>query len=574
MFSFGSVQGMLDPITPLGQDAMRLLMTGGRKLLGYPGTYATQRVVLPAAERFWADITSIVRNSVGRKFLSGVFPLIDPAAGRIMVQIWDHPDLTPTRQGLRLKSALRLFKFLLPIFGHVLRNWSNPIGRQQSISRMLEEKINTLRESIPENVSPHERLAAGIRMFTELDRLIPTYFQLLVSCIASGFAMLYRIADAAEDIHDENGSLGSVVMELTRGMPNNVTTEMDLALWKVSRQIFNDMDAKAIFGKNTTSDLSAMYLDGKLPAVAQVVIKEFLDRYGLRGLAEIDFGRPRWCENPEPIMQSLQSYLQIEDINSAPDDVFERGRIIAEKTAERLIAAVAKAPGGWIKQKIFRFAIFRLRTFAGMRETPKFFIIRWMGIIRECLLDAGKGFVKMGILDDANDVFFMNLAELQAFAENPSHTWQKIITENREKYDREKMRRQIPRLLLSDGRAFFEGIGAAADGDGKTIMGSPVSVGVYEGVVHVVFDPHNTQLIPGEILVCPGTDPAWTPLFLSAGALVMEVGGMMTHGAVVAREYGIPAIVGVDQATTRLKNGDRIQVDGSTGMIVRVDKAE
>jgi rifampicin phosphotransferase len=83
-----------------------------------------------------------------------------------------------------------------------------------------------------------------------------------------------------------------------------------------------------------------------------------------------------------------------------------------------------------------------------------------------------------------------------------------------------------------------------------------------------VLNPHDTQLAPGEILVCPGTDPAWTPLFMAAGGLITEVGGMMTHGSVVAREYGIPAVVGVHLATTRLKDGQRIRVDGTTGKIV------
>jgi len=129
------------------------------------------------------------------------------------------------------------------------------------------------------------------------------------------------------------------------------------------------------------------------------------------------------------------------------------------------------------------------------------------------------------------------------------------------------MRRgQIPRLLLSDGTAFYEGV-AAPKGDSDAIVGDPVSPGVVEGVVRVVFNPHETQLTPGEILVCPGTDPAWTPLFLAAAGLVMEVGGMMTHGSVVAREYGIPAVVGVHQATSRLKTGQRVRVNGSTGLI-------
>ncbi|MEZ4633906.1 MAG: PEP-utilizing enzyme [Caldilineaceae bacterium] len=136
-------------------------------------------------------------------------------------------------------------------------------------------------------------------------------------------------------------------------------------------------------------------------------------------------------------------------------------------------------------------------------------------------------------------------------------------------FDREKRRRQIPRLLLGDGRAFYDGLGKAVadNGDGRLLTGSPVSPGVVEGTVHVVFDPHGANLKPGEILVCPGTDPAWTPLFLAAGGLVMEVGGLMTHGSVVAREYGIPAVVGVDRVTERLKTGQRVRVDGSTGRV-------
>jgi pyruvate,water dikinase len=144
--------------------------------------------------------------------------------------------------------------------------------------------------------------------------------------------------------------------------------------------------------------------------------------------------------------------------------------------------------------------------------------------------------------------------------------WRSIVAERRLTYERERMRRQAPRVLLSDGRAFYEGLGAD-DGDGA-LSGSPVSPGVVEGVVRVVFDPRGAQLAPGEILVCPGTDPSWTPLFLAAGGLVMEVGGLMTHGSVVAREYGIPAVVGVHQATTRLRDGQRVRVDGTAGRVV------
>lgn len=141
------------------------------------------------------------------------------------------------------------------------------------------------------------------------------------------------------------------------------------------------------------------------------------------------------------------------------------------------------------------------------------------------------------------------------------------VAERRQLYAREGRRRQVPRVILSDGRTFYEGISAPAGASAGELVGSPVSPGVAEGRVCVVFHPQDAQLAPGDILVCPGTDPAWTPLFLAAGGLVMEVGGLMTHGAVVAREYGIPAVVGVTQATARLTTGQRVRVDGTAGRV-------
>ncbi len=192
-----------------------------------------------------------------------------------------------------------------------------------------------------------------------------------------------------------------------------------------------------------------------------------------------------------------------------------------------------------------------------------------MGIIRQGLLESGADLAVNGKIERADDLFFLYLNELEAFAQGEQQDWPALISARRASYDREYRRRQIPRLLLSDGRAFYAGMTAPA-GEAGVLVGSPVSPGVVEGNVRVVLDPQHANLAPGEILVCPATDPAWTPLFLAAGGLVMEVGGMITHGAIVAREYGIPAVVGVNQATTRLQTGQRIRVDGSTGRILVV----
>jgi pyruvate,water dikinase len=266
-------------------------------------------------------------------------------------------------------------------------------------------------------------------------------------------------------------------------------------------------------------------------------------------------------------MQALQSYLQIEAAERAPDVAFERGRAAAEAGIEQLVAAVRRTRGGWFKSRLARWAAHRMRALAGLRESPKFAAVRIFGIMRTALLESGQAFVEKDILSKPDDVCFLYMAELEALAAGEQRDWARLIQKRRQAYAREQLRRQIPQLLLSDGQAFYEGGAGTQQDDASVITGSPVSPGVVEGTVRVVLDPHGTQLAPGEILVCPGTDPSWTPLFLAASGLVMEVGGMMTHGSVVAREYGIPAVVGVHEATRRLHTGQCIRVDGNTGQI-------
>ena len=150
--------------------------------------------------------------------------------------------------------------------------------------------------------------------------------------------------------------------------------------------------------------------------------------------------------------------------------------------------------------------------------------------------------------------------------------WRQLVLLRRTAYQREQRRLPIPRLLLSDGTTVVTGRSSPSGSEGELLFGSGVSPGTVEGTARIVLDPASSNLQPGEILVCPGTDPSWTPLFLAAGGLVMEVGGMMTHGSVVAREYGIPAVAGVAQATELLRTGQRLRVDGSSGRVELLDR--
>jgi pyruvate,water dikinase len=294
-------------------------------------------------------------------------------------------------------------------------------------------------------------------------------------------------------------------------------------------------------------------------------VKEFLDRYGMRGPGEIDLGQPRWWEDPTAVMEALQSYVRIPP-EAAPDRLFQANAATAEAAIERMAGEIRKRRGGWIKEKVFRAAARRVRLLLGTRESPKFYAIKTMDIIRRRLLEVGEEFAVAGTINQKQDLFFLHVNELEALARQEGRDWKGLIDQRRQTCERESRRRQVPRLLVSDGRAFYEGVGARTD-TGEAITGSPVSPGQVEGLVRVVRNPRQANLQPGEIMVCPGTDPAWTPLFMVASGLIMEVGGMMTHGSVVAREYGIPAVAGVDHATTRLKDGQRIRLNGSSGEI-------
>ncbi len=237
-------------------------------------------------------------------------------------------------------------------------------------------------------------------------------------------------------------------------------------------------------------------------------------------------------------MQTLQNYLQTGP-EFAPDLLFEKGARTAEEAIERLAQAARHQRFGWIKEKLLRGAARRVRVLMGARESPKFLAVRVMGVVRNCLLEVGEALTARKMITRADDLFFLHVKELEGLSRQEHRDWKALIAERRLVYERELRRRQVPRVLVSDGRAFYEGVGAGSD-TVNMITGSPVSPGVVEGIVHVVFDPHNARLLHGEILVCPGTDPAWTPLFMVAAGLVMEVGGMMTHGSVVARRVWPP----------------------------------
>jgi pyruvate,water dikinase len=308
--------------------------------------------------------------------------------------------------------------------------------------------------------------------------------------------------------------------------------------------------------------LASEYRSGSLPPKLQANLADFLRAYGHRAVAEIDLGLPRWSEDPTYILEVLANYLRLDDPELAPDVQFRR----ATREADEMVADLTHRAGhrGRLRGVLVGFLLRRTRAVAGLREMPKFCIILLFARARALLRPVGEELARAGRLESAEDIFFIALPEARAAL--ASMDLRPVVRERRAGYEHELKRRHVPRVLLSDGTepTAEEPLGAADNG---ALRGTSASSGTVTARARVILDPAGAYLEPGEILVAPSTDPGWTPLFLTASGLVMEMGGAMSHGAIVAREYGIPAVVGVPDATERIATGEQIIVDGSAGTI-------
>ncbi|MGH3994815.1 MAG: PEP-utilizing enzyme, partial [Pseudonocardiaceae bacterium] len=309
--------------------------------------------------------------------------------------------------------------------------------------------------------------------------------------------------------------------------------------------------------------LAHRFTSRELPPLLQRGLEEFLARHGHRAVAEIDVGMPRWSDDPTYVLGVLANYLRLADPDLAPDAQFARGARAAEAAATRMVSAVGRRSR--LRAAAVRIALSRVRGLVGMRETHKDYLVRALAHVRQQLTAVGAELADHGLLAKSDDVFFLDLVEARTALGGVD--FRAVVAARREDYERELRRRQVPRIMLSDGS-----VPEALARPGQEVVegqlaGTPASAGTVTAIARVVLDPVGAHLEPGEILVAPSTDPGWTPLFLTAGGLVMEMGGANSHGAVVAREYGIPAVVGVPDATLRITTGQRITVHGATGIV-------
>jgi pyruvate,water dikinase len=354
---------------------------------------------------------------------------------------------------------------------------------------------------------------------------------------------------------------------LTQSVPNNVTSEMGLALLDVADVIRPHPEVVAFLQLERVDDDD--FLD-ELPRFAggreaQEAILAWLDKYGMRCVGEIDITRPRWSERPATLLPILLGNIKNFE-PGAGKRRFEQGRQEAHKKAQEVLGRLRVLPDGDRRAEETKRMIDRVRTFSGYREYPKYGMISRYFVYKQALLQEADRLVQSHVLHEKEDIFYLTLQELQDVVRtNRSDGLLELVRHRKEAF-RSYQSLTPPRVLTSDGEA-LAGSYRRHDLPDGALVGLPVSAGTVEGRARVVLDMAEADLEPGDILVTAYTDPSWTPLFVIIGGLVTEVGGLMTHGAVIAREYGVPAVVGVQHATRLIQDGQQIRVHGTDGYV-------
>lgn len=549
-------QGLTRPMTPMGIAAARLFGSCGSALVfgsAIADPLAGPAVLVDAGGRPFIDVTPVLRSRVGRALVPRILDVMEARSAVVLRQLCDDPRLA-VRSSARWRFIMRVLAVAIHyrIPPHVMRGLIAPAAERRRVDRVGERVRQQL--TVPAGATAAQRLDHAQHL---LHTAVVPIMPMVTPAAGAGFLALALASKLVRD-DTEPGELGEVL----RGLPHNVTTEMDLELWALARNVRADAEASAVLRDATPAALARRYATGDLPGKLQRGLAEFLSRHGHHAVAEIDLGMPRWSDDPTYVLGVLANYLRLDDPDQAPDVQFSRSARAAEATVSSVVARVRRR--GRLRGAAVRFALSRVRELAGLRETHKDYLVLVLAHVRAQLAIVGGELVQAGVLAEADDVFFLDLAQARAAVAGAD--MRAVVAGRREDYERELRRRQVPRVMLSDGTQ-PELLAGSDQLPGGQLIGTPASAGTVTGPARVILDPVGAHLEPGEILVTPSTDPGWTPLFLTAGGLVMEMGGANSHGAVVAREYGIPAVVGVPDATVRISTGQQITVQGATGLI-------
>ncbi len=530
--SVGHQQMMTDPMKPLGLSLWQL---------------TALRPMYEAGGRLFVDVTEGLASPASRAGLLEVLGKSDPLIRDALQTVLDRGDFIPSLpdEGPGRPPAGGAATPIEPDPTIV----TELIGRSEASVAALQRDIRT-----KSGTALFDFILADIQ---ELKRILfdPQSHQVIMAAMEATWWLNEQLQAW---LGEQNAA-----DTLTQSVPHNVTSAMGLALLDVADVIRSRPDVVAFLQHVEDEgflDEMAKLAGGR---EARDAVRAFLDKYGMRCVGEIDITKPRWSERPITLVPVILGNIK----NFAPGAAerrFEQGRQEAWKKEQELLERLRALPDGERKAEEAKRMIDRVRTFTGYREYPKYGMVSRYFVYKHALLDEAECLVQQGMLCEKEDIFFLTFQEFHDVVRTnlvdhelirrrkDAFSWYQALTP--------------PRVLTSEGEVVA---GAYRRDDLPTgaLVGLPVSAGTVEGRARVILDMAEADVEPGDILVTAHTDPSWSPLFVGITGLVTEVGGLMTHGAVIAREYGLPAVVGVEHATRLIPDRQRIRVNGTDGYL-------
>ncbi|SDP03920.1 pyruvate, water dikinase [Paenibacillus sp. yr247] len=531
--SVGHQQMMTDPIKPLGLSFYLLI---------------TPAPMRKAGGRLFVDVAPRLATPVGRETLLntlGSDPLIKGALMTIIER--DFIKLLPNDQ-------------IAPIPNRSNTDMLAQFENDPTIVSDLIKRSQTSIEELKQNI----QAKSGLDLFDFILEDLQELKKILFDPQSSKVFMTAMNASSwiNEKMYEWLGEKNAADT-LSQSVPNNITSEMGLALLDVADVIrpYPEVIDYLQHVKDDNFWDELVKFDGGQET--QDAIYAYLNKYGMRCAGEIDITKTRWSEKPITLVPMILGNIKNFEPN-AGNRKFEQGRQEALEKEQELLDRLKQLPDGEQKANETKRVIRLIRNFIGYREYPKYGMISRYFVYKQALLKEAEQLVQAGIIHDKEDMYYLTFEELHEVVRTNKLDDQ-IINKRKEDY---KFFKKLtpPRVITSDGE-IIAGEYKRENLPANAIVGLPVSSGVIEGRARVILNMENADLEDGDILVTSFTDPGWTPLFVSIKGLVTEVGGLMTHGAVIAREYGLPAVVGVENATRLIKDGQRIRVNGTEGYI-------
>ncbi|WP_342418343.1 phosphoenolpyruvate synthase [Paenibacillus sp. FSL H8-0168] len=537
--SVGHQQMMTDPIKPLGLSFYLLI------------TPAPMRI---AGGRLFVDVTQMLASPVSRETFLNTLGQSDPLIKDAFMTLIERDFIKSLPDDRTERSPGNSSK------GRASAGIQAQIENDPAIVSDLIKNSQTSIEKLKQNI----QTKSGADLFDFILEDLQELKKILFDPQSSKVFMTAMNASSwiNEKMYEWLGEKNAADT-LSQSVPNNITSEMGLALLDVADAIRPYPEVidylKHVKDDNFLDEL--VKLDGGQET--QDAIYAYLNKYGMRCAGEIDISRTRWSEKPIILVPMILSNIKNFEPN-AGNWKFEQGRQEALKKEQELLDRLKQLPDGEQKAKETKRMIDLIRNFIGYREYPKYGMVNRYFVYKQALLKEAEQLVQAGVIHEKEDIYDLTFEELHEVVRTNKLDYQ-IIRKRKDDY---KLYEKLtpPRVITSDGE-IIAGEYKRENLPAEAIVGLPVSTGVIEGRARVILNMEDADLEDGDILVTAFTDPSWTPLFVSIKGLVTEVGGLMTHGAVIAREYGLPAVVGVENATKLIKDGQRIRVHGTEGYI-------